>query len=76
MRDFLGLWSSINEVKPPFVFDVEHGISLEVMQKNRASSHGEGGNLMVFLELLWENGVSTRVTTGMFLKHSCFPVTL
>ena len=46
---FLGtLLCSIKEVKPPFLFDVEHGTALEAMQGNRASSRGEGGNLMVF----------------------------
>ena len=36
---FLGtLWSSIKEVKSPFVFDVEDGIALQVMQVNRISS--------------------------------------
>ena len=34
--------------------------------------HSEGGHLMVYLELRWEPGVSSRVTTGMFFKHSCF----
>ena len=49
---FLGtLWNSIKEVKPPFLFDVEHGIALEAMQRNRASYHSEGENLMVSLEL-------------------------
>ena len=64
------LWSSIKEVKPPFVFYVEHGIALEAMQGNRASSHSEGRNLMVFLKLLWEPGASSRVTMGLFFKHS------
>ena len=41
------LWSFVNEVKPPLVFDVEHGIALEVMQGNRASSCTEGGILWV-----------------------------
>ena len=64
MKVFLGtLWSSIKEVKAPFVFDVEHRIALYVMQLNRASSHSEGGNLMVFVELWWEPGVSSRVAT-------------
>ena len=60
MTVFLGIvWSSIKEVKPPFVFDVEHGIALEAIQGNQALSHSEGGNLMVFLELWWEPGVSS-----------------
>ena len=33
--------SSIKEVKSPFMFDVEHGIPLQAMQVNRASSRGE-----------------------------------
>ena len=40
---FLGtLWSSIKEVKTPFMFDRKHGLSLHAMQGNRASSRGEG----------------------------------
>ena len=45
---FLGtLWSSIKEVKPPFEFDVEHGIALEAMQGNQASFCIKGGMLWV-----------------------------
>ena len=62
MRVFLGtLWSSIKEVKVPFVFDGEHGITLHVMQGNQVSSHSEGevswffskcnGNLGYIIEL-------------------------
>ena len=48
MTMFLGtLWSSIKEVKPPFVFDGEHGSALEAMQGNRPSSCLEGGILWV-----------------------------
>ena len=73
MTVFLGIfWSSLKEVKPPLVFDVEHGIALDAMQGNWASSRGEGGNLVVFLMLWWEPGFSSRVTMGMFLKHLCF----
>ena len=70
---FLGtLWNSIMEIKPPSVFDMEHGIALEAMQLNRASSHGEGRYLMVFVVLQWESGVSSWVTMARFLKHLCF----
>ena len=55
------LWGFTKEVKPPFMFDVEFGIALEAMQGNWASSHGDGGNLMGFLELRWEHRVSSRV---------------
>ena len=57
------LWSSIKEVKAPFMIDVEHGISLQAMQVNRGSSRGEGQvswfflscgrNLGFLLELRW-----------------------
>ena len=47
---FLGtLWSSIKEVKAPFVFDVEHGIGLHAMPVNRASPHSEGEVSWFFL---------------------------
>ena len=43
MMFLVSLWSSIKEVKPPLVFDVEHGIALVAMQGNRASSCIECG---------------------------------
>ena len=40
---FLGtLWSSIKQIKAPYVFDWEQGIALHAMQGNWASSHSEG----------------------------------
>ena len=43
MTVFLGtLWSSIKQVKSPYMFDGEHRIALHVVQGNRASSLGEG----------------------------------
>ena len=43
MTVFLGtLWSSIKEVKYPFVFEGEQGIALHSMQRNWASSRFEG----------------------------------
>ena len=69
---FLGtLWSSIKEVKAPFVFDMEHGLALQAMQENRASAHCEaevswfflscGGNLGNVLELRRGWPCKTRV---------------
>ena len=49
----------LKEVKPPVVFDGECSMSLEPMQGIRASSHGEGGHLMVFLEVRQKPGVSS-----------------
>ena len=37
------LWSSLKEVKPLVVYDVEMGIALEAMQWNRASSRVDLG---------------------------------
>ena len=40
---FLGaLWSSVKQIKAPYVFDWEYGIALEALQGNTGSSHGEG----------------------------------
>ena len=47
------------------MFDWENAIALHAMQGNRASSRGEGGSLMGFLELRQAPGVYSRVTTGM-----------
>ena len=35
------LWSSIQQIKAPYVFDWENAIALATMQGNRASSCGE-----------------------------------
>ena len=47
-------------------------MALEPMQGILALCRGEGGHLMVILELQWEPGVSSRVMMGMFFKHSYF----
>ena len=57
------LWSSIKQVKAPYMFDGEHEIALHAVQGNRSSSCGEGevswffsscrGNLGYILELQW-----------------------
>ena len=66
------LWSSIKEVKAPFVFDMEHGIALEAMQGTRASSRGEVGNLMVFLELQWNLRFPLGLQRGCYLNTRVF----
>ena len=43
MTVFLGtLWSSIKQIKAPYMFYGEHRFALHTMQGNRVSSHGEG----------------------------------
>ena len=59
------------QIKAPSVFDWEHGIALDAMQRNRASSLGKGGSLMVFFELRLEPRVYSRVTAGMAFQNSC-----
>ena len=55
------------------MFDWENAIALHAMKGNRASSRGEGGSLMGFLELRQAPGVYSRVTTGMpILNGSLF----
>ena len=42
VRVFLGtLWCSIKQIKAPYLFDWEQGISLHAMQGNQASSFSE-----------------------------------
>ena len=36
------LWSSVKQIKAPYVFDWEQGISLHAMQGNQASTLSEG----------------------------------
>ena len=36
------LWTSINNIKVPYMFDWEHGIALHTMQGNRTSTRAEG----------------------------------
>ena len=80
---FLGtLWSSIKQVKAPYVFNGEHGIALHAMHENRASSKGEGefswffsrcgGNLGYILDLQWGWPFKTRVcsvTSELLSSH-------
>ena len=42
------LWSSTKQIKPPYVFDGEHGIALHAMQVNRASSRIDLGYTELF----------------------------
>ena len=54
----------MKEVNAPLLFDGEHGIALHAMQWHRASSRGEGGSLIVFLQLRPGTEVYSRVTAG------------
>ena len=38
---FQTLWSSITQIKAPYLFDGEHGIALHTMHGTQASSRGE-----------------------------------
>ena len=49
MTVFLGnLWSYLKEVKSLVMFDGEHGMALDPMQGNRASSHVDLGYTETF----------------------------
>ena len=75
MRFFLGiLWTSIKQIKAPFVLYWEHGIAHHAMQGNCASSVAEGEVTWIFSSCsrklgyileLWRVGVSILV----FLQH-------
>ena len=63
--DFLGA-SRVSS--PVSNFKRERGISLEMLQKERASSRDDGGNLVVFLELRRDSRITTRMgeSPGVF----------
>ena len=54
------LWSSIKQIKPPYMFDGEHGIALYAMQGNQASSHCKGNVSWFFLScgMNWDTFLS------------------
>ena len=68
------LWSSIKQIKAPYIFDGEHGIALHAMLGNRATSHSEGEvswivsicgeNLGYILDLLRGWPFKTRVSSA------------
>ena len=68
------LWSSIKQIKPPYMFHWEPTVALHAVQGNRASSLPEGevswffsscgGKLRYILELQWGWPFKTRVFSG------------
>ena len=68
------LWSSIMELKTPFLFELEHGIVLYAMSGDRASSRGEeevslflsncGGNVGYYIDLWWKWPFQTLVCSA------------
>ena len=72
MRDFWGtLCTSVKQIKAPYLFDFEQGITLHAMQ-GIGPHLSSSGTLMVFLELQREAGVCSRVTAGVDIKNFCF----
>ena len=90
MRVFLGnLSSSIKDIKAPYVFDWEHGIAVDAMQGNSASSLAEWEvswffsscveNLGYIHELQRECPFKTRVctaTTGLLSSNDGYVTNL
>ena len=63
MTVFLGtLWSSIKQIKAPYLFDWSHGIALHAVQGIWASSHGE-------CEISWYSRIAVR-TWDIFSSYS------
>ena len=62
------LWSSNKQTKALYIFDCKHGIALQAMQGNRASSRSEG-KFYGFSCVLRESGVYSRVTVGVDIKN-------
>ena len=62
----------LSEVKSDLSCDGEHGIALESLQVNQASSR-RGGNLVVFLKFWREALGSSQVMTGDFRQPLMLP---
>ena len=72
MRVFLGtLWSSVKQIKAPYVFHWEYRIVLHTMQGKLGLISQGGGSLMVFPELRREPGVYSPVTERMAIQNWC-----
>ena len=77
MTGFLGtLWSSIKQVKAPYVFDGEHGIALHAIQGNRASSYSEGEVSWVFSSCRGNLGYIPKLRRGWHFKTPLSSATL
>ena len=86
MTVFLGThWSSIKEVRAPFLFDMDHGIALHAMQRNWGSSPDKGEVSLFFsscgrnrgyiLKLQWGWTFKTRVcslTSGLLSRYEVY----
>ena len=69
------LWSSIKEIKAPYVFNGENGIALHAMQGNQASSRFEGEVSWFFSFVAAGTCVHSRVMAGMAIQNSCCSAT-
>ena len=58
------------QIKALYVFDWEHGTSLQEMKENRVSSLCEGKS-HVFSRIAEEPGVYSQVTAGMAFQNLC-----
>ena len=71
VSDFWGtLCTSVKQIKAPYLFDWEQGITLHEKQGNRASSLSEL-QVSVFLTLSREPGVCSRVMAWEDIKNFC-----
>ena len=65
------LWTSIKQIKAPYMFDGEHGIALYAMQGKRASSHGEGDVSWFFSSCCGIWGIFSSYRGDRHLKLMC-----
>ena len=82
-------WSTIKQIKAPYVFDWENGIAVHAMQGNRASSLAEwevayffsscSVNLGYIFELRWGCPYKTHVgpaTSGLLSSYDGYLINL
>ena len=69
------LWSSVKQIKAPYVFDWEHGIALHPMQGNQDSSLREGEVSWFFSSCCKTLGYIIELRRGWIFKTRVGSVT-
>ena len=73
MRDFWGtLYTSVKQIKDPYVFDWDQGIALHAVQGYRASSFSEREVLWFFSSCSGKLGYVLELQWGKTLKTCLF----
>ena len=65
----------MKQIKAPYVFDWEHGVALQAIQGNRASSFGVGEVSYIFSSCDWKPGYILELRRGWSFRTRVCSVT-